>query len=158
MNSMMMERAACTPSMPTQGNMPMGMNMPMTMGMPQSNMMMVPRCKLKFEKCEGGFKIHCVCEDEMSCSVMQNMCRMLCDGMCSTYCMCNGMCVCQCNMTMGMCKTEYTKDGCCITCTSGDKACCDMLQACCDAMMACCKSGCCCYVCFNGTPVCCGCC
>ena len=34
----------------------------------------------------------------------------------------------------GMCKCECTKDGVCITCMSGDKACCDMIQACCDCL------------------------
>ena len=35
--------------------------------------------------------------------------------------MMNGMMVCCCNLTMGMCKCEMTKDGVCITCTSGDQ-------------------------------------
>ena len=48
--------------------------------------------------------------------------------------MMNGTMVCCCNLTMGMCKCEMTKDGVCITCMSGDKACCDMIQACCDCM------------------------
>ena len=56
----------------------------------------------------------------------------------------------------GNCKCEYTKDGCCISCTSGDKACCAMIQECCDCLQQCCESGCCCYICFNNTPVCCG--
>ena len=34
--------------------------------------------------------------------------------------MMNGMMVCCCNLTMGMCKCEMTEDGVCITCTSGD--------------------------------------
>jgi hypothetical protein len=49
-----------------------------------------------------------------------------------------------------------TKDGCCITCMSGDKACCQMLQACCDCMSKCMESGCKCCLCFNGMPCCCG--
>jgi hypothetical protein len=31
-----------------------------------------------------------------------------------------------------------------------------MIQKCCECLQACCDNGCCCYVCFNGTPVCCG--
>ena len=73
-------------------------------------------------------------------------------------CTMNGICVCQCNLACGMCTCEYTKDGVCITCKSGDKACCEMIQACCDCLSKCLDSGCCCYVSFHNTPVCCGCC
>jgi hypothetical protein len=31
-----------------------------------------------------------------------------------------------------------------------------MLQSCCECLAHCLKAGCCCYVCFNNTPVCCG--
>jgi hypothetical protein len=31
-----------------------------------------------------------------------------------------------------------------------------MLQACCACLNACMDAGCCCYVCFGNTPVCCG--
>jgi hypothetical protein len=45
----------------------------------------------------------------------------------------------------------------CITCTSADKKCCEMIQACCDCISACCcEPGCCCYISFKNTPVCCG--
>jgi hypothetical protein len=126
-------------------------------GSPASaNWCVLPRCKVKFEKCTGGFKIHCKCEDEIACGTLQNLCRMLSDGLCSCNCTCNGISVCQCNLTCGICKCEYTKDGCCISCTSGDKACCDMIQACCNCLSTCCESGCCCYISFNNTPICCG--
>ncbi|MDZ4821189.1 MAG: hypothetical protein SGJ20_19690 [Planctomycetota bacterium] len=117
---------------------------------------MVPRCEITFEKCKGGFKLHCKCEDEIACGTLQNMCRMLCEGTCSCVCTCNGMTVCQCNLIMGICKCDYTKDGVCITCLSGDSKCCEMIQACCDCLQCCCEKGCCCYVCFGGTPICCG--
>src|SRR5947209_7804239 len=68
----------------------------------------------------------------------------------------NGMMVCCCNLTMGMCKCEMTGDGCVVTCTSGDPKCCDMIQACCDCMAAMMKAGCTCCLMMNGTPVCCG--
>ena len=69
--------------------------------------------------------------------------------------MMNGMMVCCCNLTMGMCKCEMTEDGLRITCTSGDKACCDMIQACCDCMTAMMKAGCTCCMMMNDMPVCC---
>jgi hypothetical protein len=61
-------------------------------------------------------------------------------------------------MTMGMCKCEMTKEGCCITCTSGDAQCCAMIQGCCDYMNVMMKNGCMCCVMMNNTPICCGCC
>ena len=121
-----------------------------------TNWSILPRCELKFEKCAGGFKINCCCPDDVSCATLQNLCKMLCEGTCSCCCTCNGIQVCQCSLTCGICKCDFTADGCCITCTSGDKACCDMLQACCDCLSCCCENGCCCYVCFGNTPVCCG--
>ena len=120
------------------------------------NWCVVPRCTMKVEKCQGGMKIHCKCDDDVSCATLQNLCKMLCDGMCSCCCTLNGMCVCQCNLTCGICTVECTKDGVCITCKSGDKACCEMIQACCDCLCKCLESGCCCYVCFGNTCCCCG--
>lgn len=122
----------------------------------QGEWQMTPCCSIEFEKCAGGFKIHCKCEDEVACGALQNLCRMLSQGLCSLCCCQNGLCVAQCNLTCGHCVCEITEDGCCITCTSGDKKCCETLQACCDCLAKCCESGCCCYVCFNNTPVCCG--
>lgn len=139
----------------------MGPTMPMT-GTPTTipamgNMTMVPRCTIKMEKCPGGMKVICSCDDDMTCATLQNLCKMLCEGMCSIGCMKNGMVMCQCNMALCNCTCTMTDDGCCITCTSGDQACCDMAQACCDCLCACMEAGCMCCVSFNGTPVCCGC-
>ena len=120
-----------------------------------TNWMMVPRCTFKVEKCTGGMKITCTCDDKMAASMVQNLCTMLAGGMVSCCCMMNGMTVCVCNMTMGMCKCEPTKDGVCITCTSGDAKCCAMIQACCDAMSCMMHAGCTCYVMMNNMPVCC---
>ena len=65
--------------------------------------------------------------------MLQNLCTMMAGGMCSCCMMMNGMMVCCCNMMMGMCKCEMTDGmGVCVTCTSGDKDCCAMIQACCD--------------------------
>ena len=131
---------------------------PGSLGQPQSsaNWCVLSRCTVEFEKTSNGCKIHCRCDDEVARGTLQNLCRMLSDGLCSCCCTCNGICCCQCNLTCGICKCEYTKDGCCISCTSGDKACCAMIQACCNCLSQCCESGCCCYICFNNTPVCCG--
>jgi hypothetical protein len=57
---------------------------------------------------------------------------------------------------MGLCKCEMTDTGVCLTCTSGDKACCEMIQCCCDCMNSMLKAGCTCCVMMNGTPVSCG--
>jgi hypothetical protein len=124
---------------------------------PTANYCVVPRCTLKVEKCSGGMKIHCKCDDEVACGTLQNLCKMLAGGMCSCVCTMNGIPCCTMNLACGICKCESTKDGVCITCTSGDKTCCEMIQACCDCLACMCKSGCCCYVCLGNTPVCCCC-
>jgi hypothetical protein len=155
-NAMMMDRTGM--AMPGMG-MP-GMA-PSTMGTPSAmptapNYLMVPRCTMRMEKCTGGMKITCSCDDPMACSMMQNLCMMLQGGMCSCCCMWNGMVVCTCNFTMGMSRCEMTKDGCWVTCTSGDEECCKMIQACCDCMSCMLACGCTCSVMMNNTPMCCG--
>jgi hypothetical protein len=155
-SAMMMERTAM--GMPAMG-VP-GMGAP-PMGTPtatpaSTSWLMVPRCTLKFEKCSGGMKVTCVCDDKMACSMVQNLCSMLAGGMCSCYVMMNGMAVCCCNLTMGMCKCEMTDSGVVLTCTSGDSKCCEMIQACCDCLSTMMTAGCTCCVMMNNTPVCCG--
>jgi hypothetical protein len=127
-----------------------------TAGAPAAGWCVVPRCTMKIEKCTGGFKIHCHCEDDVACHTLHHLCDALAGGLCSCCCTLNGLCVCQCNLTCGICKCENTKDGCTITCTSGDKSCCAILQSCCATLQCCLEQGCCCYVCFNNTPCCCG--
>ena len=153
MTGMMMERTAM--GVPTQGMTPTGMTSPMAT---PSNWMMVPRCTYKFEKCQGGMKVTCVCEDATARSMMQNLCTMLQGGMCSCCTMMNGVMVCCCNLTMGLCKCEMTDKGCALTCTSGDPKCCAIIQACCDCLACMLKDGCTCCVLMNNTPVCCCCC
>ncbi len=127
-------------------------------GVPSAaNWMMVPRCNYKFDKCTGGMKITCSCEDKMACSMVQNLCTMLAGGMCSCCVMMNGITVCYSNLTMGMCKYEMTDNGVCITCTSGDTKSCEMIQACCDCLNCMLDAGCTCCLLINNTPVCCGC-
>ena len=157
-STMMMERTGM--GMPGVG-VP-GMGVP-TMGgataTPASaGYVMVPRCTVKMEKCTGGMKLTCTCDDPMACSMMQNLCTMLAGGMCSCCMILNGVTVCTCCLTMGLCKCELTEMGCCITCTSGDPKCCEMIQACCDCMCCMLKDGCTCCVMMNNTPVACGCC
>jgi hypothetical protein len=123
---------------------------------PAAGYCVVPRCTIKAEKCAGGMKLKCVCDDDVSCATLQNLCKMLCDGLCSCCCTLNGIAICQCNLACGICSCEYTKDGVCITCKSGDKACCDIIQACCACIEQCLESGCHCQVSFHSTPVCCG--
>lgn len=121
-----------------------------------TNWCLLPRCELKFEKCAGGCKIYCVCPDEVSCATLQNLCNMVCDGLCNCCCTLNGVTCCQVNLCCGTCRCETTKNGCCITWTSGDKACCELIQSCCDTLACCCENGCCCYISFGNTAVCCG--
>lgn len=154
-SAMMMERT----SMGVQGVGVPGLGTP-SVGTPGVqgglNYLVVPRCTLKFEKCTGGFKLTCVCEDKLSSSMVQNLCTMLTGGLCSYSVIQNGMTVCCYNMTMGLCKCETTESGVCITCTSGDQQCCQMIQACCDCLTTYVDCGCTCCVMLNNTPVCCG--
>jgi hypothetical protein len=154
MTGMMMERSAMGMTGMTAPGMPAVM--PGMMGSP-SNWMMVPRCTIKFEKCQGGLKINCVCDDAMARSMMQNLCTALQGGMCSCCMTLNGTTVCSCNLTMGLCRCDMTDKGVCVTCTSGDPKCCEMLQSCCDCLACLCKDGCTCCLMMNNTPVCCGC-
>jgi hypothetical protein len=151
-NAVMMER--------TSGSLP-GYGTP-TMGSPagvpvSGNWMMVPRCTFKVERCQGGFQVSCSCDDPVACSMVQNLCVMLQGGMCSCCVMYNGMTICQYNFTMGACRCETTDKGVRLTCTSGDPACCAMLQACCDSLGCMLQNGCTCCLLMNNTPVCCGC-
>jgi hypothetical protein len=123
---------------------------------PAANWLMVPRCTYKFEKCPGGMKITCSCEDKVSCSMVQNLCAMLAGGMCGYCVMLNGMTVCSCNLVMGLCKCEPTEEGVSVTCTSGDPKCCEMIQACCDYLCSMVEAGCTCCLLMSNTPVCCG--
>src|SRR5438874_10089335 len=82
--------------------------------------LMLPRCTLKVEKIKGGCKIHCGCDDQVACNMLQNLCRILEGGVCGFSCLLNGQCVCTCSLSCGHCSCELTKDGCTLTCTSGD--------------------------------------
>src|SRR5262249_11336632 len=100
MSTVMMERTGM--GMPAVG-VP-GLGTP-SMGMPSAmpSTMLVPRCTFKVEKCQGGFKIYCSCEDPQSTAMVQNLCTAMVGGLCSCCVMLNGMQVCCYNLTMGMC-------------------------------------------------------
>lgn len=152
-STMMMERTGMGMAMPGMGASPMpGMG---TTPMAPS-MMMVPRCKMMCEKTKEGMKIMCKCDDPVACAMMQNLCNMLAGGMLSCTCMMNGMVCCTCNFVMGTCKCEMTKDGCVVTCMSGDAGSVSMIQGCCECMAACLKAGCTCCMMMGNVPVCCG--
>jgi hypothetical protein len=156
-STMMMERAGL--GMPGMGMPGMGAS---TMGAPSgvtpaSGYLMVPRCTMKFEKIAGGMKIVCVCDDQMACSMMQNLTTMLQGGLYSCCTTMNGMTVCSCNLTLGLCKCEMTDKGISLTYTSGDGKCGEMIQACCDCLSCMMNAGCTCCLMMNNTPVACGC-
>jgi hypothetical protein len=155
-SAMMMERTGMAmPGMgvPGMGTSPLGTPTGVPVG---TNWMMVPRCTFKMEKVTGGMRVTCICDDPMACSMVQNLCTMLAGGMCSCCVMMNGMTVCYCNLTMGMCKCEMTETGVYFTCTSGDPQCSEMIQACCDCVSVMMNAGCTCCFLMNNTPVCCG--
>jgi hypothetical protein len=118
---------------------------------------MVPRCTFKAETVQGGLRITCSCEDKVAATMVQNLCQMLQGGLCSCCATLNGLPVYTCNLTMGLCRCETTKDGVTVTCTSGDAKCAEMIQACCNCLSAMLKAGCTCCLLMNNTPVCCGC-
>src|ERR1700722_4578312 len=123
MSGMTSERMAgmMMPGMNGMMGMPMaGSTMPgMGSGM-MPGMMMAPRCTMKMEKCPGGMKIMCMCDDKTSAEMMKNLCMMTQGGMMSCCMMMNGMMCCCCNLgMMGMCKMEMMEMGCMMTCTSG---------------------------------------
>lgn len=155
-STMMMERTGVgMPGMAMPGMGAATMGTP-TGAAPTSGYVMVPRGTIKFEKCSGGMKIICSCDDQMACSMMQNLAAMLQGGMCSCCTTLNGMMVCSCNLTLGMCKIDMTDKGICITYTSGDSKCSEMIQACCDCLSCMVQDGCACCVMMNHTPIACG--
>jgi hypothetical protein len=158
MTTMMMERTGL--GLPGMG-MP-GMGTP-ALGTPSgvapvSNYVMVPRCTMKFEKCQGGMRIVCSCDDQMACSMMQNLAATLQAGMCTCCMMMNGLMVCSCNLCLGLCRCEVTDKGVTLTYTSGDSKCGEMIQACCDCLSCLMNDGCTCCLLMNNTPIACGCC
>ncbi|HKI38622.1 MAG TPA: hypothetical protein VKA46_42635 [Gemmataceae bacterium] len=153
-STMMVERTATgLPGVgyPGTGGMPYGT--PTAQG---ASYLMVPRCTLRFEKCQGGLKVHCTSEDRTACGVVQNLCAALAGGLVSCCAQFNGLTVYTCNFVTGLCRCETTEDGVCLSCTSGDAKCGEILQAFCDCLSCLIEAGCTCSVLINNTPVCCG--
>lgn len=117
----------------------------------------VPRCEMRFEKTRSGCKIFCVCDDEAAVATLRQMCQMLAGQCCTLCCTMNGMSVLKCSLCCCHCSCEPTEDGCCITCQTGDAACCEVVQRCCEAIASCIENGCCCTICLGATPICCCC-
>jgi hypothetical protein len=57
---------------------------------------------------------------------------------------------------MGICACEPTQQGVCLTCSSADPKCGQIIQQCSDAIQSLLKAGCNCCVSINNQPVCCG--
>jgi hypothetical protein len=153
-SAMMLERG--TSGLTGLGMPGLGAGQPAPAGLaPTAHMLMVPRCTIKVEKCTGGCKFVCSCDDKLACSMVQNLCSMLAGGLLSCCTICNGMVTCTCHFTMGLCRCEMTDSGVTVTCTSGDVQCCEMIQACCDCLMHMMEAGCTCCLLMNNTPVCC---
>ena len=156
-STMMMERTGM--GVPGLG-MP-GLGTP-TVGTPTgspvgANWLMVPRCTFKVEKCQGGIKITCPLRRQDGRQHGAEPLHRCWPAACAAAAaMLNGMTVCTCNLTMGLCKCEMTENGVCITCTSGDPKCCEMIQACCDCLACCLRSRLHLLLLINNTPVCCG--
>lgn len=154
MTTVMMERTGMgVPSVGMPGMATQTVGSPT--GTTGTNYVMVPRGTIKMEKCTGGMKVNVTCDDKTAVGMVQSLCQMLAGGMVSCCTVLNGMTVGVCNFTMGLCTCETTASGVCITVTSGDQKCCEMIQACCDCVCVQCAAGCTCCVMINGTPICC---
>ncbi len=112
------------------------------------------RCEITFERCAGGCRILCCC-DAADCKTLQDLCGQLANRPCSIRCERGECAVCECNFDFCNCTCTAMADGICITCTSSDKACCEMIEAICDCLSCCLACGCCCTVCLDGQAVCC---
>src|SRR4051794_32686128 len=81
----LLERTAATSSLGLPGYGTPSVGSPA--GAPTTgNWLMVPRCTFRVEKCNGGLKLTCTCDDKLSCSMVQNLCTMLAGGLCSCCC------------------------------------------------------------------------
>ncbi len=156
-NAMTMDRTSMmgVSGMPMTGTPMNYPTMPATMPT-VPNMMMVPRCTVRMEKCSTGVKIHCVCSEAMAVSMLQNLCAMQAGQMVGCYVTMNGQTVCCVNFCCCVCTVEKTADGVCINCTTGDATCCQVVQCCADCCCNCCVTGCVCCVTMGGMPICCG--
>ena len=121
---------------------------------PKLDMRDAVACQITFEKCENGCRIICRCDDAARCDDLQCLCDAISGCNCSCCCVRGENQICIFNMCSDDCTIENTDEGCCITCTSADAVCCEMLQASCDCLNCCCENGCCCYI-YFGEKCCC---
>lgn len=115
----------------------------------------IPQCELRMEECKGGCKIYCTCDDELACARLHDLCRNMLECPCSISCTKDGLMVCRCEFDCCDCSCEMLADGICITCTSKDKCCAEMIQTLCRCLSCCQECGCTSTVSLNKTPVCC---
>ncbi len=92
MNTTMTSERMMSMGMGNMGGM-MGMPMMGRMGMSSEagSMpgMMIPRCTMKIEKCPGGMKMTCMCDDKTAAMMMPGMtCCMMMNGMPVCCCVC----------------------------------------------------------------------
>src|SRR5436305_4696711 len=78
---------------------------------PKLDMRDAVSCELSFEKCRGGFRIHCCCDDAMECDDLQCLCEAICECNCSCCCVRDENQICNINLC-DHCTCENTKDGC----------------------------------------------
>jgi hypothetical protein len=123
---------------------------------PMGNVMMLPRCTFKIEKCADGCRIVCSGDGRLATGVIQNLCTMLAGSTCTCSAMTHGQVTYTCNLTMGPCRCELTETGVCITCTSDDSNCVRIIQASTDCLRALLEIGCTCCLLLNNTPICTG--
>src|SRR5262245_29649693 len=66
----------------------------------------IAQCELRMEECKGGCKIYCICEDELACVTMQDLCRKMLECPCSISCTKDGVVVCRCDFDCCDCRCE----------------------------------------------------
>lgn len=126
---------------------------PMSMKMDSTCLL---RCEMRMERCEGGCKITCSCDNADDCCSLQAICEAMAGKMCCMTCSRDGEMICHCSMSCcGNCECKMTADGVCISCTSADCNCADLIQAMCDCIRRCQACGCECTLCFDEKAVCC---
>lgn len=118
----------------------------------------VPKCTMRFEKCDDGCRVYCTCDNETAARLLLRICRTLEGGCCTLNCCYKGESCLRCSFAACDCQCEMTPNGVCVCCTTSDPCCVAMIQAMCHCMCACCANGCECTLCINDVPVCrCGC-
>ena len=121
-----------------------------------ADMMNLPRCEMRVERCDGGCKIYCSCDDAEDRRALQAAGEKMAGKLCSVSCSLHGEPICHCTFNCCDCTCECTRtaEGMCLTCVSCDPACCEMVQAICDCIARCQECGCDCMLHCGETPIC----